>query len=71
MGVTDLQTDPFRLLGEALRLRILRLLAREWLSAGELVDVLGRFFGSFLCRRRYPDCDHNEDQHDEAEQLSF
>lgn len=41
MSTTRLRADPFRLLGEPVRLRILRLLARERLVVGELVRILG------------------------------
>ena len=41
MNSTKLRADPFRLLGEPVRLRILRLLAREQLVVGELVRILG------------------------------
>jgi ArsR family transcriptional regulator len=41
MSPTPLRADPFRLLGEPVRLRILRLLAREPLVVGELVRILG------------------------------
>lgn len=41
MKSTQLRADPFRLLGEPVRLRILRLLARERLVVSELVRILG------------------------------
>lgn len=41
MNSTTLRADPFRLLGEPVRLRILRLLARERLVVSELVRILG------------------------------
>ncbi len=41
MSSAFLRADPFRLLGDPVRLRILRLLAREQLNIGELTQVLG------------------------------
>jgi len=41
MNSSRLSADPFRLLGEPVRLRILRLLARERLVVSELVRILG------------------------------
>jgi len=41
VDASALRADPFRLLGDAVRLRILRLLAAERLNVGELTRILG------------------------------
>jgi ArsR family transcriptional regulator len=41
MSTTALSADPFRLLGDDVRLRVLRLLGRERLNVSELTRVLG------------------------------